>query len=56
MNEQDREQLVKELKELKKLGVRVSENTIQHAKEDDLSEFEGISVSELTSLFIELYN
>lgn len=56
MDEQDRKHLVKELEELKKLGVRVSNKTIQHAKTDDISEYDYMSVSELADLFIQLYN
>ena len=51
-----RERLVAELLAMKEVGIRVSDQTIDHARTDDLAEYQGISSGELASLFCELYN
>lgn len=47
--------LVAELTAMREIGVRVSDAALAHAAADDLSEYDGISVGELASLFCELY-
>jgi hypothetical protein len=51
-----REDLFLELTEMKNLGIHVSDKTLQKARSVDLSEYDAISVSDLASLFCELYN
>ena len=51
-----RDDLVLELTEMKKIGITVSDRAIEKAKVVDLSEYDGISVADLGSLFCELYN
>ena len=51
-----RNDLVLELIEMKKIGMRVSDQTIEKSKTVDLSEYDGISIADLASLFCELYN
>jgi hypothetical protein len=53
---QMREELLLELKEMKNIGIHVSDKTLQKARSVDLSEYDAISVSDLASLFCELYN
>lgn len=48
--------LLNELLGMKELGVQVDDNVLNHARTDDLSEYTGISVTDLASLFCELYN
>lgn len=50
-----REDLVKELEEMKKLGMKVSDQTMTQAHTADLEDYE-MDVTELASLFCELYN
>lgn len=52
----DNKELTEELLAMRQIGIRVSDDAIEHAKTDDLSEYEAISVGELASLFCELYN
>lgn len=47
--------LVDELKAMRDVGMSVSDRAIEEAARADLSEYEAISVSELASLFCELY-
>jgi hypothetical protein len=54
MNNQ-RDDLILELKEMQGLGVFVSEKCLDHAKTADLSEY-CCKISDLASLFLELYN
>lgn len=48
--------LLKELLAMKEAGIEVSDGALNHARTDDLSEYEGISVEQLASLFCELYH
>lgn len=48
--------LVAELSAMRELGVPVSDATLRHAQNDNLTQYEAISVGELASLFCELYN
>jgi len=49
-------ELLNELLAMRELGIPVSDNTLNHAREDDLSTYLSMSVGELASLFCELYN
>jgi hypothetical protein len=49
-------QLMEELLAMRELGITVSDDTMHHARTDDLTQYVGISVSELAALFCELYN
>ena len=51
-----REELILELIEMKKLGIRVADETLEAARNVSLTEYDAISVSDLASLFCELYN
>jgi hypothetical protein len=46
------EEVVRELRELKKLGVMVKDKTIKMAESSDLSEYDNMSVSEIADLLI----
>ena len=48
--------LLNELLAMRELGIPVSDGTLNHAREDDLTEYNNMSVSDLASLFCELYN
>lgn len=48
--------LLNELLAMKEVGIKVDDNTLNHARLDDLKEYEAISVGELASLFCDLYN
>lgn len=48
--------LVAELSAMRELDVLVSDETLRHAETDDLTQYEAISVSDLASLFCDLYN
>ena len=48
--------LLNELLAMREVGIRVDDGTLNHARTDDLSKYQGISVGELASLFCELYN
>jgi len=48
------QQVVAELKELKKLGVRVKASVIKSAETADLSEYDNMRVSEIADLLIML--
>jgi hypothetical protein len=48
--------LLNELLGMKELGVQVDDNVLNHARIDDLSEYGGLSVADLASLYCELYN
>jgi hypothetical protein len=48
--------LLNELLEMREVGIRVSDNALNHARVDDLSGYEGINIEQLASLFCELYN
>jgi hypothetical protein len=50
------QQLLAELLAMRDVGIHVSDNTLNHALADDLTEYVGIGISELASLFCELYN
>lgn len=47
--------LVLELMAMRDVGMSVSDRAIAEASKADLSEYEAISVSDLASLFCELY-
>lgn len=49
-------ELQNELLAMRELGIAVSDGALNHARLDDLSEYESMSISELASLFCELYN
>lgn len=51
-----RRDLIKELTEMRKLGVKVSDYCLRQAECIDLSDYEAISTEDLASLFCELYN
>jgi hypothetical protein len=48
--------LLNELLAMREVGIKVDDNVLNHARIDDLSQYEAISISELASLFCELYN
>lgn len=48
--------LLHELLAMKELGVQVDDNVLNHARIDDLSEYAGLSTTDLASLYCELYN
>ncbi len=48
--------LLDELLAMREVGIKVSDNTLNHARTDNLSQYEGISITDLASLFCELYN
>lgn len=50
------QRLIDELLAMRQIGIVVSDQTIQKASEVDLSEYSGIMIEELASLFCELYN
>lgn len=56
MEKRMREELILELIEMKKLGIRVADETLEAARNVSLTEYDAISVSDLASLFCELYN
>lgn len=56
MEKRMREELILELIEMKKLGIRVADKTLEAARNVSLAEYDAISVSDLASLFCELYN
>lgn len=41
---------------MRDVGIHVADNTLEHARADELTEYVGIGISELASLFCELYN
>ena len=47
--------LVDELTAMRSIGMVVSDRAIEKAAEADLSEYDGISIGDLASLFCELY-
>jgi len=49
-------ELVAELRAMQEIGIKVDDRTLNHANSDDLSQYQGISVRELASLYCELYN
>jgi hypothetical protein len=49
-------ELLDELLAMREVGIAVSDNVLNHARTDDLSQYEGISIGDLASLFCELYN
>ena len=48
------QQVVAELTELKKLGVRVKASIIKSAETADLNEYDNMSISEIADLLIDL--
>lgn len=48
--------LLHELLAMQELGIQVDDNALNHARLDDLSQYQAISVADLASLFCELYN
>jgi hypothetical protein len=48
--------LLDELLAMKEAGIDVSDGALNHALTDDLSEYEGIGVEQLASLFCEMYH
>ena len=50
------EELLHELLLMREVGITVTDNTLNHARTDDLTEYEHASVGEIASLFCELYN
>lgn len=48
--------LLHELLAMKELGLQVDDNVLNHARIDDLSEYDGLSTTDLASLYCELYN
>lgn len=47
--------LLDELILTKEVGIPVSNEALEHAREDDLSVYEGINIEQLASLFCEFY-
>jgi len=41
---------------MREIGIPVTDRALNHARTDDLSGYQGISVAELASLFAELYH
>jgi hypothetical protein len=41
---------------MREIGIPVTDGALNHARLDDLSGYQGITVEELASLFCELYN
>lgn len=56
MEKRMREELILELIEMEKLGICVADKTLEAARNVSLAEYDAISVSDLASLFCELYN
>ena len=50
------EELLNELLLMREVGITVTDNTLNHARTDDLTEYASAKVSEIASLFCELYN
>ena len=50
------EELLNELLAMREVGITVTDGTLNHARTDDLTEYESASVGEIASLFCELYN
>lgn len=48
--------LLNELLAMREVGISVTDRALNHARLDDLSKYEAISVGELASLFCELYS
>lgn len=48
--------LLHELLAMQELGIQVDDNVLNHARLDDLNQYQAISVVDLASLFCELYN
>jgi len=48
--------LQNELLAMREVGIPVTDGALNHARLDDLSGYEGISVEQLASLFCEIYN
>jgi hypothetical protein len=48
--------LLDELLAMREVGITVTDNTLNHARLDDLTEYEHANVGEIASLFCELYN
>ena len=48
------QEVVAELKEMKKLGIRVPAKVLKNAQTADLSEFSNMKISELADLLIDL--
>lgn len=48
------ENVIKDLNELKKIGVEIPQKAFDMAKNDDLSEYDNMSVTETTDLIISL--
>lgn len=49
-------ELLDELLMMQEVGIPVTDNTLDHARTDDLTEYASAKVSEIASLFCELYN
>jgi len=49
-------ELLDELLMMQEVGIPVTDNTLNHARTDDLTEYASAKVSEIASLFCELYN
>lgn len=50
------EELLHELLAMREVGITVTDGTLNHARTDDLTEYEHASVSEIADLFCDLYN
>ena len=50
------QELLDELLMMQEVGIPVTDNTLNHARTDDLTEYASAKVSEIASLFCELYN
>jgi hypothetical protein len=49
-------ELLNELLEMRAIGIKVSDNTLNHARTEDLFDYENMDIGELASLFCDLYN
>jgi hypothetical protein len=49
-------ELLDELLAMREVGIVVTDNTLNHASRDDLTKYASISVTDLASLFCDLYN
>ena len=48
--------LLNELLAMREVGIAVTDNTLNHARLDDLTEYAHASVNEIADLFCDLYN
>lgn len=49
------QQLLNELLAMREIGLAVTDGALNHARLDDLSQYDSMTIEELASLFAELY-